>query len=286
MKNSIVLLLGSLLANLPEGSQGFQQQPPPARNDPFGSSRQQSSTKSSTQLNSLSIATVDTFFETQPYIAAFMLCSFKASAADALAQNMAFSSSTNEASEAGLSPENETEMEIDLVRNLSFILYGGLYQGMGQTFLYSHLYPFLFGAEPTVHSVLAQASMENFVLAPFLCLPTVYTIKSLLQGNDVQAGLEKYWDHIFSQQILFKYWSIWFPVGCFNFGVVPEHLRVPFGAFVSFFWVCILSTVSAKETSSVAPPMPNTKNFEPPIVPSRPLVPAHHQHTVLASTVR
>jgi hypothetical protein len=161
--------------------------------------------------------------------------------------------------------END-ELRLDYVRNLSFILYGGFYQGMGHTFLYSHLYPSLFGTEPIISSVLAQASMDNVLLAPFVCLPTVYIIKSLLQGTDVQAGLEKYWDHIFSQHALLKYWSLWFPVACFKFGLVPEHLRVPFAAFISFFWVCMLSTISAQKTarttSSMLPPLPNTNDYE------------------------
>jgi hypothetical protein len=218
----------------------------------FSKNRQQLE-PSSTRKNSFSISTLDSFYETQPYVAAFLTCAFKGSVADALAQ----SKHTFHGTDDDCTPENhsipqiqtkgDTESHLDYIRNLAFILYGGFYQGMGQTFLYTCLYPTLFGSDPTLSNVLATASMENFVMAPFFCLPCVYTIKSLLEGDSMTAGLEKYWDHIFSQKVLVKYWSLWFPVQTFNFAVVPEHLRVPFGALFSFFWVCLLSTISSQE---------------------------------------
>ena len=72
-------------------------------------------------------------------------------------------------------------------------------------------------------------------------------LKSLLTGGTPQQGISKYKNHIWSQQLLLRYWAIWFPVQCLNFGVVPEHLRVPFCAVISFFWVCLLSSITAQE---------------------------------------
>ena len=60
-------------------------------------------------------------------------------------------------------------------------------------------------------------------------------------------GISKYIQHISTQKILLRYWSLWFPVQCLNFAVVPEHLRVPFGACVSFFWMFLLSSISSQE---------------------------------------
>lgn len=206
------------------------------------------------KLNSVSLSTLDTFYQSQPYIASFLTCALKGSAADALAQKQSNHQETGNSENANQGLTLPTSEEhLDLIRNLAFVLYGGSYQGMGQTFLYTHVYPALFGSDVTVTSVLAKAGMENFILAPFFCLPCVYTIKSLLEGAGATAGLEKYWDHIFSQQILIKYWSLWGPVQIFNFAVVPEHLRVPFSAIVSFFWVCILSGISSKEKASGPP---------------------------------
>jgi protein Mpv17 len=194
---------------------------------------------------------IDTFYHTQPYLAAFLTCSVKASAADLLAQSKQNNNNNNNNNSL---VSNGGEPSINLMRNLSFVLYGGFYQGMGQCFLFTHLYPSLFGTVPTLTTVLAQASLDNFVLAPFFCLPTVYTIKSLLAGGTPQQGICKYKNHIWSQQLLLRYWAIWFPVQCLNFGVVPEHLRVPFCAVISFFWVCLLSSITAQEQASEKEP--------------------------------
>jgi hypothetical protein len=208
-----------------------------------------SSTKRS-ELNMLegAVGSFDTFYHTQPYLAAFLTCSVKASAADFLAQSK--QKNNNIAQDENFVSEGGEQPSIDFFRNLSFVLYGGLYQGMGQCFIFTHLYPSLFGTVPTLTTVLAQASIDNFVLAPFFCLPTVYTLKSLLAGGTPQEGINKYKDHIVSQNVLLKYWAIWFPVQCLNFGVVPEHLRVPFCAVISFFWVCLLSSITAQEQAS------------------------------------
>ena len=80
---------------------------------------------------------LDGFFHAQPYLASLLTCSVKASTADLLAQ-----------SKAG--DKKDDEHHIDMLRNLAFVLYGALYQGLGQTFIYTQIYPFLFGSEPTL----------------------------------------------------------------------------------------------------------------------------------------
>lgn len=137
---------------------------------------------------------LDTLYQTAPYYAAFVTCSVKASAADAVAQTkqaredhhqpklqLAASSSTSE--EALSNDQDEQPPSFDLLRNLAFIFYGGFYQGMGQTFLYTNVYPLIFGTTPTIMSVVGQASFENFILAPFFCLPCG-TFDTATLGND------------------------------------------------------------------------------------------------------
>ena len=99
----------------------------------------------------------------------------------------------------------------------------------------------------------------------FSCLfsTTVYTLKALLAGETPLDGISKYIQHISSQHILLRYWSIWFPVGCLNFAVVPEHLRVPFGAVVSFFWVCLLSSIAAKDGDETVAASQTNQGGEP-----------------------
>ena len=233
---------------------------------------------------------IDTFFQTQPELAAFTVCSFKASAADILAQKKEESSSIA-ADEHGALPENlsiattsplsqnsallsstlpinddadqqKAEIEdagksataiqgIDFQRNLGFLMYGGLYTGVAQHYLYNYVYPMLLGVDESPTLVLEKVLVDNLIAAPFLCLPVAYAFKAAFtaeSGNlsfeTMKDGLKKYIQDVTDQGLLFKYWSIWLPVQFLTFGVIPEQYRVPFVAMVSFFWMAILSTLS------------------------------------------
>jgi len=56
-------------------------------------------------------------------------------------------------------------------------------------------------------------------------------------------------------ELLWKYWAIWTPAQCLTFSVVPEHLRTPFVALVSFFWLMILSVISSRPTDGAEGPI-------------------------------
>ena len=173
-------------------------------------------------------SSLDTFFQTEPYLAAFLTCSVKASAADWVAQSQ--------------------QDQRNVPRNVAFILYGGFYQGCVQTFLYSVLFPAWF-PDPSAQTIFSQVAIDLFILGPLVCMPAVYTMKALLAGEEAgwTSGIQKYADHVQNKGILYKYWAIWGPVQTLNFGVIPPHLRVFFVAMVSFFWICLLSTVSSSE---------------------------------------
>ena len=55
-----------------------------------------------------------------------------------------------------------------------------------------------------------------------------------------------YVDDVTNRGLLFKFWALWTPVQCMTFSIIPEHFRVSFIAAVSFFWVIILSSFSAR----------------------------------------
>lgn len=198
---------------------------------------------------------LDSFFQTEPYLAAFLTCSLKASAADWVAQTQ--------------------QKEHDVNRNLAFILYGGLYQGCVQTFIFSVLFPFWF-PDPSFQSILTQVGIDILILGPMVCMPTVYTMKALFAGEEGSAGIKKYLDHVQNKGILFKYWSIWGPVQTLNFGIIPHHLRVVFVAMVSFFWICLLSTVSSSESEGNEGIKELPKSNYPEMVPVPVL--ANHAH--------
>jgi Mpv17 / PMP22 family len=240
------------------------------------------SLSSSLSMMDLSIPTtgmemINDFFRTQPFVAAFMACSLKASTADVLAQT---STPDNESEvvekEEGLSriplvaswmeawkekqpqePIDSSSSSVNWNRTLAFYLYGGLYQGMFLQFLYTMAYPHIYGNHP--HQLQLQVHTDIVLFGPFLTLPLAYIIRAWIDhaslptgehGSEsgkehhltvhhlveqAMRGLEKYKDHVFSQNLLWKYWAIWGPAQTFNFTMVPPHLRVVFVACVSFF---------------------------------------------------
>ena len=207
------------------------------------------------------IASIDAFNQSQPFLSAFVTCGVKASAADLLAQTSAASTDEEDTSVAVVakSEQPSSEDNINVNRNFAFLLYGGLYQGMFLQFLYSFVFPFLYG--DSEYRVVLQVLTDILVFGPFLTLPIAYVIKQFLaegvgindESDDIsivetfKKGINKYKNHVETQGILFKYWSIWAPAQTLTFGVVPPHLRVVFVAFVSFFWVTVLSDVSSRE---------------------------------------
>jgi protein Mpv17 len=222
-------------------------------------------------------STINAFFQNDPYLAAFLTCSFKASAADIVAQNQEDlgTEEANEFSDDSLVEnnydDNNNSSGVNLSRNLGFLLYGGLYQGMAQCYLYNVVYPALLGtAEAGDWTLIAkQVLVDNLLFAPFLCLPLAYCFKAAFTTSDnnnnivvedeqqqqqwdilLQSSLTKYVDDVRHKGLLIKYWSLWIPVQCLTFGVIPPQFRVAFVGFVSFFWICILSTVVSSPSSS------------------------------------
>jgi protein Mpv17 len=229
-------------------------------------------------ISSPTLSAIDTFYQTQPYISAFLTCSVKASAADLVAQTRARITTTTD--NAWSETEDDVEHEshpngdnsFDLKRTLAFLLYGGFYQGMGQEYLYNTIFPSLFGHHATLQTVLMQVGLDTAVLAPFVCLPMVYMLKSGISGMTLPEGLQKYVSHIHEQALLLKYWAIWVPVQCLTFSVIPAHWRIAFVACVSFFWVCILSTISSSASSSaeITTHSDNHNEFMPNLLSVRP----------------
>jgi protein Mpv17 len=215
---------------------------------------------------------LDAFFQSQPYLAAFLTCSVKAGTADLLAQKQILSPAKSPPS-----PEEANESHpFDLPRNLSFIFYGGLVQGMFQQFLFSAVYPVMFGHEHTFLTTVQQVAFDVGVM-PFVYLPIVYTIKSLFGASSngasnqfsletVQDGLSKLGDDIINKGLLKTYWSIWIPAQSLTFSVIPPHLRVLFVALVSFCWVTILSSISSstpvgvEASAKATPTAPSSSN--------------------------
>lgn len=149
--------------------------------------------------------------------------------------------------ESSSSLENTNNNTVEIQRNLAFILYGGLYQGMAQEYIYNFLFPVWFGTGNDIATVLTKVAFDLIVVSPLVCIPIAYLVKATIYGQHWKEGLEKYVYDLRYKNLLLTYYSIWFPAGLCSFGLIPDHLRIAFIAFVSFFWLIILSTVSSSE---------------------------------------
>ena len=235
----------------------------------------------------------DEFLRSQPFLSAFMMCGFKASAADFLAQTS--ESTDNEEGESTdvggrysryphqhddsninwmllkdqsnynqdqSRQQEQHDDDINLSRNVAFMLYGGLYQGMFLQLLYMVVYPTVYG--DSLFRIPLCIATDVLLFGPFVTLPIAYIIRAVIDNvaeeeTDGQhqvplttteamiSGIDKYKNHIVTQELLLKYWMIWAPAQSFNNMFVPDHLRVFFVAFISFFWVFLLSIISNQE---------------------------------------
>lgn len=205
---------------------------------------------------------IDTFYQTAPYAAAFITCGIKASAADFVAQkkfpvlSKKDKNKENENKDANEVSTTKTlnRNPFNFQRNSAFIVYGAMYQGCAQEYIFNHIFPVLFGTGTSLLTVLSKVVFDMMVLTPFLCLPLAYLVKAVIFKYSLKEGLQRYKYDIFSHGLLKKYWSLWFPVQCLTFSVVPEHWRITWIACVSFFWLIILSSIStrAKATTESA----------------------------------
>lgn len=194
-------------------------------------------------------AAVNEFFVTAPYAAAALTCGTKASAADFVAQKRQYDKRDgieDPPPDAGASRGEKKEEQFQLPRNLAFLVYGAAYQGMGQEFIYNHVYPTLFGDGTSFSVVLTKVAFDLCVQTTLLTLPIAYLTKAAIFRYSVGEGLRRYWEDITTHGLLKKYFLLWGPTQCLTFSIIPEHYRVTFVAFISFFWIIILSSISAK----------------------------------------
>lgn len=176
------------------------------------------------------------FFKNYPYISSFLVTGIKGCFADTVAQY-------KESIDAGI------KKKFDWLRNLAFILYAGGYQGCAQYFIYNTLFPSWFGVGTDFLTIARKVSFDLLILTPLVCLPVAYLTKAAIytgiRPNSLLKGLERYIYDVKNNGLIFKYWALWGPVQSLTFSIIPVHLRIAFIAGVSFFWLIILSSISA-----------------------------------------
>ena len=213
-------------------------------------------------LLSSAVGAVDTFWRNSPFVAAALTCGVKASAADLVAQKR---QATKEAEDTSTNSNNISNSAVvseggtlvatvpsvptrrpDMKRNFAYIVYGSVYQGMAQEYIYNHLYPLLFGAGTDWVTVLSKVGFDLLVQTTLVTLPIAYMSKAVIYRYSFREAWKRYVDDIQNHGLLTKYFLLWGPVQCITFSIIPEHFRVTFIACVSFFWLIILSTIASK----------------------------------------
>ena len=196
------------------------------------------------------LSAINTVFEMNPYAAGAFVTGFNAGSADMIAQKRQIQIA-KKGEKAVEEMKTEKSKGIDIRRALAFLMYGAIYQGLAQEYIFNHLYPILFGTEITAINVLKKVCCDMLFQTPMLSLPIAYYSKAVLTGNSFKQAMAHYVDDIKNRGLLFKLWGLWTPVQCLTFSIIPEHFRVSFIALVSFFWVIILSSVSAANDTGV-----------------------------------
>jgi hypothetical protein len=197
---------------------------------------------------------VDAFWQTSPYTAAAIVCGIKASAADFIAQ----SNASFQNKQANDNDNDDTLYCLDMRRNIGFLIYGSLYQGISHEYIFNHLYPAWFGTGTSLEEVAIKVAFNLFLQTTLVTLPIFYLLQAGMVGDSCQTALVKYKHDIVRKELWQKCWLLWGPTMCVTFSVVPEHWRVTFVAVVSFFWLILLSSISGSKQVVVAAVEENT----------------------------
>jgi len=146
----------------------------------------------------------------------------------------------------------------DWRRSIAFALFGLVYIGLAQWFLYVSILTWLFpdamifaNAPLSVKlhdttgmlDMAGQIAVDLFIIGVFIYFPVFYVIKAMCQETGsilsrAQKGLGKYWTNIVSDNL--AYGPIWIPADVVIFSV-PMYLRMPLEHLVSIGWTMFMS---------------------------------------------
>lgn len=149
----------------------------------------------------------------------------------------------------------EQKKEIDWGRFAGFMIFGGLYVGVFQTFLYRYIInaaniTAITGLTGKAPIVVINALIDTFIHAPFLYLPVFWlTMKAMASGDPVETWIPdtftKWKAQCFDVSVASA--VLWLPAQIVNFYFMPQHLIVPFINVVGAFWVVYLSLNEGKD---------------------------------------
>jgi hypothetical protein len=179
--------------------------------------------------------------QNHPVVLAVAITSIKTGGADFLAQKLASTAVGGRG--------------LDKRRLGCFTLYGAVYLGWFQHFLFSKVYTKLFPLASEfaaksikeklkdvlgASSVLQQVIFEASVHWPWLFIPAFYLLQEITAPkfafSNLRNTLKQNW-----KEDLITCWKIWIPASMLNFSCIPLHSQVPFTALVGFAYMAYFS---------------------------------------------
>ena len=155
---------------------------------------------------------------------------------------------------------------LDKRRSAVFAMWGALYLGGVQYFIYNILLPrWLFPsaaayvAKPVAErlkdragqiTVVKQVALDQFIHHPFILFPCFYCVKEFVErgaafdSDAARDALSKYRTNMLED--LKACWATWVPAFLFNFSINPLWARIPFVAVVSFGFTTYFSFLRGK----------------------------------------
>jgi Mpv17 / PMP22 family len=169
--------------------------------------------------------TEGSFLQRHPFVSAFSITTVNAVLADLLTQ-LVFEGN----------PWNPK-------RSLVFGAFGLLYQGMVQYAIVNLFWEKLFPGNSR-KAVVSKICGMNLLADPLFFMPTFYIFKEVMATGSLGMATVKAALLGYKANCLLDWrnsWMVWFPGHAVTYGVMPSHKRIPWMAFLSFFYMCVLS---------------------------------------------
>jgi protein Mpv17 len=159
----------------------------------------------------------------------------------------AFATTKNTSADLLIQTQVECRDTVDWRRVTTFAAFGTIWVGAGQYAIFNKFIPWAFPGVLAGKFIPAMkgVAFDQLIHMPLLYLPIFYTIREFAYGtesfnmNYVEGGLKSWKNNLIEDTV--AQWSIFVPLQCFNFTLVPPHFRVPVMISAGFFWVMGLS---------------------------------------------
>ena len=144
----------------------------------------------------------------------------------------------------------EGRESLDLERTAAFTVFGTLWMGGAQYYVYVRLFDHLLPAR-TAATAAAKVCLDQFVWVPFFFFPVFYVIDSKIRGEGgtgvgalLNAASERYKREIY-ETCTTTYWFS-FPAQMIGFRFCPGHLRIPYVACCSMVFTSLVSGLQGR----------------------------------------